>query len=174
MKNLDINQLSEKLDDTKLTSNYGHITRVIGLIIESKGPEVSIGELCLIKSKGKTMKAEVVGFDDNRVLLMPIGEMEGINPGARVIATGEKLKVKVGEEMLGQVLNGVGEPLLDNGETLTGLTERPVDAQPPNPLKRKRITEPLSLGIKSIDGLLTCGRGQRVGIFAGRGVGQST
>ena len=174
MKNLDINQLSKKLDDTSLTSNYGHITRVVGLIIESKGPEVSIGELCLIKNQDKTMRAEVVGFDDNRVLLMPIGEMEGINPGARVIATGEKLKIKVGEEMLGQVLNGVGKPLLNNEKTLSGLTERPVDTSPPNPLKRQRITKPLSLGIKSIDGLLTCGRGQRVGIFAGSGVGKST
>ncbi len=174
MKKVDLSQLSNKLDDTKLSSNYGHITRVVGLIIESKGPEVSIGELCLIKNKSKTVEAEVVGFEDNRVLLMPIGEMEGINPGARVIATGEKLKVKVGEKMLGQVLNGIGEPIMDDSNILTGLAERPVDRQPPNPLERKRITEPLSLGIKSIDGLLTVGRGQRVGIFAGSGVGKST
>ena len=174
MKKVDLSQLSNKLDDTKLSSNYGHITRVVGLIIESKGPEVSIGELCLIKNKSKTVEAEVVGFEDNRVLLMPIGEMEGINPGARVIATGEKLKVKVGEKMLGQVLNGIGEPIMDDSNMFTGLTERPVDRQPPNPLERQRIKEPLSLGIKSIDGLLTVGRGQRVGIFAGSGVGKST
>lgn len=174
MKKVDLSGLSEKLDDTKLTRNYGHITRVVGLIIESKGPEVSIGELCYIKNNDKSVKAEVVGFDDNRVLLMPIGKMEGINPGARVIATGEKLKIKVGENMLGQILNGIGKPILDKDKKLSGLSERPVDRKPPNPLLRKRITEPLSLGIKSIDGLLTCGKGQRVGIFAGSGVGKST
>ena len=174
MKKVDLSGLSEELDDTKLTSNYGHITRVVGLIIESKGPEVSIGELCYIKNNERSVKAEVVGFDDNRVLLMPIGKMEGINPGARVIATGEKLKIKVGENMLGQILNGIGKPILDEDKKLSGLTERPVDRKPPNPLLRKRIKEPLSLGIKSIDGLLTCGKGQRVGIFAGSGVGKST
>lgn len=174
MKKVDLSGLTEELDDTKLTSNYGHITRVVGLIIESKGPEVSIGELCYIKNNNKSVKAEVVGFDDNHVLLMPIGKMEGINPGARVIATGEKLKIKVGENMLGQVLNGIGKPILDKDKKISGLTERPVDRKPPNPLLRKRIKEPLSLGIKSIDGLLTCGKGQRVGIFAGSGVGKST
>ncbi|HKL75955.1 MAG TPA: flagellar protein export ATPase FliI [Halanaerobiales bacterium] len=174
MKKVDLSGLSEELDDTKLSSNYGHITRVVGLIIESKGPEVSIGELCHIKNNERSVKAEVVGFDDNRVLLMPIGKMEGINPGARVIATGEKLKIKVGENMLGQILNGIGKPILDKDKQLSGLTERPVDRKPPNPLLRKRIKDPLSLGIKSIDGLLTCGKGQRVGIFAGSGVGKST
>src|SRR6056297_3315591 len=174
MKKVDLSGLSEELDDTKLSSNYGHITRVVGLIIESKGPEVSIGELCHIKNNERSVKAEVVGFDDNRVLLMPIGKMEGINPGARVIATGEKLKIKVGENMLGQILNGIGKPILDKDKQLSGLTERPVDRKPPNPLLRKRIKDPLSLGIKSIDGLLTCGKGQRIGIFAGSGVGKST
>src|SRR6056297_1568660 len=174
MKKVDLSGLSEELDDTKLSSNYGHITRGVGLIIESKGPEVSIGELCHIKNNERSVKAEVVGFDDNRVLLMPIGKMEGINPGARVIATGEKLKIKVGENMLGQILNGIGKPILDKDKQLSGLTERPVDRKPPNPLLRKRIKDPLSLGIKSIDGLLTCGKGQRVGIFAGSGVGKST
>mgnify|MGYP003867850747 CR=1 FL=1 len=174
MKKVDLSGLSEELEDTKLTSNYGHITRVVGLIIESKGPEVSIGELCYIKNNNKSVKAEVVGFDDNHVLLMPIGKMEGINPGARVVATGEKLKIKVGEKMLGQILNGIGKPILDKDKQFSGLTERPVDRKPPNPLLRQRIKEPLSLGIKSIDGLLTCGKGQRVGIFAGSGVGKST
>jgi len=174
MKKVNLSGLSEELDNAKLTSNYGHITRVVGLIIESKGPEVSIGELCYIKNNEKSVKAEVVGFDDNHVLLMPIGKMEGINPGARVIATGEKLKIKVGENMLGQILNGIGKPILDKDKQLSGLTERPVDRKPPNPLLRKRIKEPLTLGIKSIDGLLTCGKGQRVGIFAGSGVGKRT
>ncbi|MDI3546975.1 MAG: flagellum-specific synthase [Halanaerobiales bacterium] len=174
MKGLDLGKLTGELDDLNLTSNFGHITRVVGLIIESRGPEVSIGELCLIKNGQQVIKTEVVGFDQNKVLLMPIGEMEGINPGARVVATGERLKVKVGESLLGKVLNGLGEPLLNKDEPLPGLKEVPVKAQPPDPLLRKRISEPLSLGIRSIDGLLTCGRGQRVGIFSGSGVGKST
>lgn len=174
MSNLELDKLGKFVEDADLTSNYGHITRVVGLVIESKGPEVSIGELCLIKNGKNTTRAEVVGFDDNRVLLMPIGEMEGINPGARVLATGEKLKVKVGEDLLGQILDGLGRPLLESDKTLSDLRERQVDAQPPNPLLRQRIKKPLSLGIRSIDGLLTCGKGQRVGIFAGSGVGKST
>lgn len=174
MKGLDLDKLTRELDDLNLTSNFGHITRVVGLIIESRGPEVSIGELCLIKNGQQVIKTEVVGFDQNKVLLMPIGEMEGINPGARVVATGERLKVKVGESLLGKVLNGLGEPLLNKDKPLPGLKEVPVKAQPPNPLLRKRISEPLSLGIRSIDGLLTCGRGQRVGVFSGSGVGKST
>lgn len=174
MKGLDLDKLTGELDDLNLTSNFGHITRVVGLIIESRGPEVSIGELCLIKNGQQVIKTEVVGFDQNKVLLMPIGEMEGINPGARVVATGERLKVKVGESLLGKVLNGLGEPLLNKDKPLPGLKEVPVKTQPPDPLLRKRISEPLSLGIRSIDGLLTCGRGQRVGIFSGSGVGKST
>ncbi len=171
---IDLDSLHNKLDDLKLSRNFGHITRVVGLIIESRGPEVSIGELCLIKSGERIIRAEVVGFDENKVLLMPVGEMEGVNPGAKVIATGEKLKVEIGESMLGQILDGLGKPLLANKKSFAGLTEVPVNVQPPDPLSRKRIENPLSLGIKSIDGILTCGRGQRIGIFAGSGVGKST
>ncbi|ACL70436.1 flagellar protein export ATPase FliI [Halothermothrix orenii] len=174
MKGIDFSQLTSVVDRARVTRNYGHITRVVGLIIESKGPEVSIGEICLIKNGKRSVKAEVVGFDKDKVLLMPIGEMRGINPGARVVATGEKLTVKVGEGLLGQVLNGLGQPISSGLKMRHGFTEVPVMAQPPDPLLRKRITEPLSLGIRSIDGLLTCGRGQRVGIFAGSGVGKST
>lgn len=174
MKRLDLTRLSEKLGDLKLTSNFGYTTRVVGLVIESQGPEVSIGEICLIKNGNQEIRTEVVGFDNNKVLLMPIGEMEGINPGARVIATGESLKVKVGKELLGQVLDGLGNPLLVQDKFFSGLTEVSVKAHPPDPLLRKRISEPLSLGIRCIDGLLTCGKGQRFGIFAGSGVGKST
>ncbi len=105
---------------------------------------------------------------------MPIGDMEGINPGARVMATGEKLKVEVGEELLGHVLDGLGRPQSNNLGALTDLDEVPVNNTPPDPLNRERISDALSLGIRSIDGLLTCGRGQRIGIFAGSGVGKST
>ncbi len=174
MKKIDLSSLTNKIDDFEITSNFGHIKRVVGLVIESEGPQASIGEICLIKTANKSITTEVVGFDNNRVLLMPIGEMEGINPGARVVATGEKLQVKVGHGLLGQILDGLGKPLQKNARMQSGFTEVPVMAAPPDPLMRERIKEPLSLGIRCIDGLLTCGRGQRVGIFAGSGVGKST
>ncbi len=173
MKGLDLAKLTSRLDQIQINSNFGRITRVIGLIIESQGPEVSIGELCLIKNGHHLVRAEVVGFDNNRVLLMPLGEMDGITPGARVIATGEQLMVKVGEDLLGKVVDGLGKPIYHQGP-LPGLVDVKVKASPPAPLTRQRITRPLSLGVRSIDGLLTCGRGQRVGIFSGSGVGKST
>lgn len=174
MKKINLSSLTNKIDDLEITSNFGRIKRVVGLVIESEGPQASIGEICLVKAANKTITTEVVGFDNSRVLLMPIGEMEGLTPGARVVATGEKLKVKVGHGLLGQILDGLGKPLQKSGRMQSGFTEVPVMAAPPDPLMRERIKEPLSLGIRCIDGLLTCGRGQRVGIFAGSGVGKST
>jgi flagellum-specific ATP synthase len=115
----------------------------------------------------------VVGFRDNTVLLMPLGDMEGIGPGSSVIATGSTLKVPVGEGMLGRVLNGLGVPI-DGLGPLKFSSLFPVTNPPPNPLERRRITEILELGIKSVDGLLTCGKGQRIGVFSGSGVGKST
>jgi flagellum-specific ATP synthase len=172
MINLDMSKLEDRLNDMNMTRNFGHINRVIGLVIESIGPQASIGELCLIKGEHGDIKAEVVGFDDNKVLMMPIGEMEGIKPGARVVATDQKLKIKVGKELLGEIIDGSGNVLSDND--LSGLNEVPVNRKPPNPLTRERIKEPLSLGVRCIDGFLTCGKGQRLGIFAGSGVGKST
>jgi len=172
MINLDMSKLENRLNDMNMTRNFGHINRVIGLVIESIGPQASIGELCLIKGEQGDIKAEVVGFDDNKVLMMPIGEMEGIKPGARVVATDQKLKVKVGKELLGEIIDGSGNVLSD--ADLSGLNEVPVNRKPPNPLTRERIKEPLSLGVRCIDGFLTCGKGQRLGIFAGSGVGKST
>ncbi|MFW5686718.1 MAG: flagellar protein export ATPase FliI [Halanaerobium sp.] len=172
MIDLDISKLETKLKDINMTRNFGHINRVIGLVIESIGPQASIGELCLIKCEQGDIKAEVVGFDDNKVLMMPIGEMEGIKPGARVVATDQKLKVKVGRELLGKIIDGSGNVI--NDDQLSGLNEVPVNRKPPNPLTRERIKEPLSLGVRCIDGFLTCGKGQRMGIFAGSGVGKST
>lgn len=174
IKVLDNLELEQVIEKTNVNRKFGYVNRVIGLIIESIGPEVSIGELCHIKTAGEDIKAEVVGFDDNKVLLMPIGVMEGITPGAKVIASGDELKVKIGDDLLGSVLDGLGKPLNGDLSDLNHLNEVSVNNQPPDPLKRKRIKNPLSLGIKSIDGLLTCGRGQRLGIFAGSGVGKST
>ncbi len=152
----------------------GRVVRVVGLVIESKGPEASVGEICEIYLKnGGSVKAEVVGFREDRVLLMPLGDMGAIGPGCEVVATGESLKVRVGEGLLGRILNAFGEPIDDKGP-ITWEDEYPLNRKPPHPLKRKRIKEPISIGIRAIDGLLTCGKGQRMGIFAGSGVGKST
>lgn len=153
----------------------GKVSQVIGLTVESMGPDVRIGEVCHIypANSSAPVQAEVVGFKDNKVLLMPLGELGAIGPGCDVVATGKPLTVKVGPELLGKVLDGSGR-LLNGGVFPDTLTEYPVDNQPPNPLSRPRIIEPLSVGVRAIDGLLTVGKGQRIGIFAGSGVGKST
>ncbi len=157
-----------------ITTN-GKVTQVIGLIIESLGPGANLGELCYVFPKtgpGK-IRAEVVGFKENKILLMPLGELGGIGPGCEVVATGESFRIGVGPKLLGRILDGLGNPL-DGIGPVEATAEYPVDAQPPNPMARKRICEPLSVGVKAIDGILTCGKGQRIGIFAGSGVGKST
>ncbi|HOJ77338.1 MAG TPA: flagellar protein export ATPase FliI [Bacillota bacterium] len=152
----------------------GKVSQILGLTIEGDGPAVNMGEYCLIKTKdGELLPSEVVGFKSGRVILMPLGEMTGISPGCEIIASGQQLRVEVGEGLLGRVLDGLGNPMDQKGPLLSGQFY-PLNANPPNPLTRKRINAPLALGIKAIDGLLTCGRGQRVGIFAGSGVGKST
>jgi flagellum-specific ATP synthase len=154
---------------------YGKVVKVVGLTIESSGPSVAIGDVCKVYPRNGTQPyvAEVVGFREDRVLTMPLGEMRGIAPGSDIVATGEPFSVQVSSAMLGRVLNGLGEPIdgkgaIQNGERMS------VYQDPPHPLQRSRITEPISTGIRAIDGLLTLGKGQRVGIFAGSGVGKST
>ena len=156
----------------------GLVTQVIGLVVESIGPAAQVGEICEIRSGGRNaprVKAEVVGFKANRLLLMPLGEMTGIKPGSEVVATGDTQQVTCGDFLLGRVLDGLGAPA-DGRGPLRGLGARsyPINAAPPDALTRRRITEPVSLGIRAIDGLLTMGKGQRMGIFAGSGVGKST
>jgi len=152
----------------------GRVNQILGLTIEGDGPAVNLGEHCLIKLKEREyVSAEVVGFKSGRVVFMPLGDMSGISPGAEIIATGQQLRVEVGEGLLGRVLDGLGNPMDEKGPLLTG-NFYPLSAAPPNPLYRKRITTPLAMGIRANDGLLTCGRGQRIGIFAGSGVGKST
>lgn len=170
----DLTQLEKKLTSANTHLRFGKITQVIGLVIESEGPDVSLGEVCIIQNKdGRPLiQAEVVGFRENRVLLMPFGEMTGINALCRVIPTGKILHIKIGPELLGSILDGLGNPL--SGDELDLALEYPVQNKPPNPLTRMRITDPITLGIKAIDGLLTIGKGQRVGIFSGSGVGKST
>lgn len=153
----------------------GKVTQVIGLTIESQGPDVKLGDVCLIypSSSEQPLEAEVVGFKGNRVLLMPLGELVSIGPGCEVVSTGKPLTVKVGMELLGKVLDGLGKPM-DDSPLPSGLIEVDTNNNPPNPLKRPRIRTPLSVGVRALDGLLTIGKGQRVGIFAGSGVGKST
>jgi flagellum-specific ATP synthase len=161
----------EELETIKYT---GRVERIVGLTIESIGPDVEYGELCKIKlDQGEYLFAEVVGFNRSRVILMPIGDMKGIVPGADVIAAGSALMVPVGDELLGRVISGVGTPMDGKGPIYT--KERyPVTSEPINPLERTVIDQYLSVGIRAIDGLNTVGRGQRLGIFSGSGVGKST
>lgn len=153
----------------------GKITQIVGLVIESQGPSVNMGDLCYISPRGEgvPIPAEVVGFRQNRVLLMPIGEMQGIGPGCEVFSAHKTLKVNVGRHLLGRILDGLGNPIDGKGPLLIN-QEYPLHAIPPHPLSRLRITEKLSVGVRAIDGLLTLGRGQRIGIMAGSGVGKST
>ncbi|CAJ1002433.1 flagellum-specific ATP synthase [Brevibacillus aydinogluensis] len=170
---LDLGKYRQALEGIDPVRVNGKVTQVVGLTIESQGPEVKLGEICQIfPQSGEPIIAEVVGFRDNKVLLMPLGELTSIGPGSDVVATGSALSVKVGPEILGKVLDGLGRPL--QGSIPPGLASYPTNNAPPNPLLRPRIREPLSVGVRAIDGLLTVGKGQRVGIFAGSGVGKST
>lgn len=153
----------------------GKVSKLIGLLIESQGPRVSMGDLCYISSPAAdfSLPAEVVGFRGNQVLLMPLGEMQGIGPGCQVVSARKTLKVAVGRQLLGRILDGLGNPI-DGKGPVSAESEYPLHAAPPPALSRNRIAEPISVGIRSIDGLLTMGRGQRIGIMAGSGVGKST
>lgn len=153
----------------------GRLTRVVGVLVESAGPAARIGEICEIhySRNDPPMLAEVVGFREDRVLLMPYGEIARLARHAEVVATGRSLYVPGSEALLGRVLDGLGRPL-DGRPPVEADELLPVLREPPHPLLRERIREPLSLGVRSIDGLITCGTGQRVGVFAGSGVGKST
>lgn len=155
----------------------GKVRELTGLIVKAVVPNVRVGELCHIQvpGMGRSLKAEVVGFKDNDVLLMPLGDLEGIGPGNDVLPTGDCLRVPVGQSLLGRVLDGLGDPVdTEVKGPLTCETYYPVHNVPPDPLKRRRITRPISVGIKAIDAMLTTGEGQRVGMFAAAGVGKST
>ncbi|HHW02867.1 MAG TPA: flagellar protein export ATPase FliI [Thermoanaerobacterales bacterium] len=163
------------IDEAETIKPRGKIAKIVGLTIESLGPPAEIGEICTITNSkaNKKIIAEVVGFHEKTVILMPLGDMEDVGPGWEVEASGKKLTVPVGPGLLGRVLNGLGNPI-DGKGPLVHEGRYPVFNSPPNPVQRPLITEPLPLGIKAIDALLTCGSGQRVGIFSGSGVGKST
>ncbi|MGV3524938.1 MAG: flagellar protein export ATPase FliI [Candidatus Sericytochromatia bacterium] len=151
----------------------GQVKRMVGHVIEAEGPAVQLGELCELHCDDRICRAEVVGFQEHTVLLMPLDEMHGIRAGTPVVATGRPQLIPVGEELLGRILDPYGEPI-DEGPPLVTAHRSPLDRDPPSPLKRKRIQEILPLGVRVVDTLLTCGKGQRMGIFSGSGVGKST
>jgi flagellum-specific ATP synthase len=162
------------IDGADLVVRRGHVRDVIGLIIEASGLEAEVGEVCMIETgrDRPPVPAEVVGFRDSRTLLMPLGEMHGIGPGKPVTAEGEAFRVPVGEALLGQVVDAFGRPL--DGSALPPTTSRSAAAEPPEPLGRPRIEKRLALGVRALDGFVPCGQGQRLGIFAGSGVGKSS
>lgn len=164
-------QVIQELDEFR---QYGVVTQVVGLTVEAEGPGANLGEICHIERMGgPPVMAEVVGFRQKKLLLMPLGDLAGIGPGSLVTAARSILTVRVGRGLLGRILDGLGNPI-DGGGPLRDYEMYPLNNQPPNPLVRQRIKDPLSVGIRAIDGLLTCGCGQRIGIFAGSGVGKST
>jgi flagellum-specific ATP synthase len=152
----------------------GKVTRLIGLTVEVGGLRCPVGEICRIYSGSmeQPVMSEVVGFKEDKIILMPLGELKGIGPGCMVRPSGKVLSVKVSDELLGRVLDGLGQPI--DGDMAEDYMECPIMNTPPNPLRRPRINSIMATGVRAIDGFLTCGEGQRVGIFAGSGVGKST
>lgn len=169
-------QWRSRLKGARLIKVIGQVTRVIGLTVEVQGINAPIGEVCEIMIPGEPdpVLAEIVGFRDGSSLLMPLGELRGIYQGCDVVPKGKSFNVRVGEQLLGRVLNGLGEPMDDSGPLGIDYKEYPVNNRPPNPLLRRRISEVMSTGVRAVDALLTCGMGQRIGIFSGSGVGKST
>ncbi len=165
----------DKLEEINPVKSVGRVTRAVGLIIEAQGPAVSVGDLCYLSSAntGKTTTLEVIGFRDNHVLLMPLGQMPSVRSGDSVIAAGVSSEIGVGHELLGRTIDALGRPLDGLGK-ITTEQSYPLNRPATNPLSRSNIDEPLETGIRVIDGFLTIGAGQRIGIFGGSGVGKST
>ncbi|SJT62287.1 Probable ATP synthase YscN [Clostridioides difficile] len=173
MIDIDFNNLIKKVNNTSSIYTEGVVNKVIGLTVEVKGIKAFVGELCIIyNEKNAPVNCEVVGFKDGFVVLMPLDELIGISPGCRVVPMRKPLSVKCSDKLLGEIIDGLGKPL--RGEELVEGEDYPLENNPPDPLKRKRIKEIMPTGIRAIDGFLTCGDGQRIGIFAGSGVGKST
>ena len=171
----DFDSFLNHLEEVELTTVHGRITEVVGMLIKAVVPDVKMGEVCLIKRDGEPLMAEVVGFTKEEVFLSPLGEMYGIGPSSEVIPMRMPLHIKVGPELLGRVLNGRGEPMdVEEKGPLNVKEPFSIIRSPPDPLKRKLINEAIPTGVRAIDGVITTGKGQRMGIFAGAGVGKST
>jgi flagellum-specific ATP synthase len=173
---MNLNELIAEIPFIDTYKHYGSVTKVVGIMIEAKGPRSSIGDVCYIYPKNgykKRIIGEVVGFKNNNVLIMPYNEVHDIAPGWIVEGTGRSLEIKVGDALIGKVIDPLGNPM-DGSPLPEALQRWPIEHAPPNPLSRPPIHEILEIGVRSIDSLLTIGKGQRVGIFAGSGVGKST
>jgi flagellum-specific ATP synthase len=172
-----LDNLKRSLEKADLTRVNGRVEQIVGLVIESTGPLASVGEACWIVPStggGVPILAEVVGFRQNRVLLMPLGDMRGLAPGSEVFKTGESFRISVGDALLGRVIDGMGMPLDGKGPLGTMSQSYPIHQDPPPAMERRRIARPVGTGVRAIDSLLTLGEGQRLGIFSGSGVGKST
>ena len=172
---MDLKGFQEALKTFDSTRGVGKIEKIVGLTIESRGPACNIGDVCRIYAKNSKdyILAETVGYNQGNVLLMPYTDIEGVGPGSMVDNTGDKLMVKTGGRLVGRIIDAVGNPL-DGGAPVEYTGETPITGIPVNPLTRPKIAQPIQLGVKAIDGVLTLGKGQRIGIFAGSGVGKST
>ena len=178
-KILDLEKLVTEIRKSQPFRIRGRVTESTSLIIKASVPSVRVGEMCYVTSNSEDvlpLKTEVVGFKEASVFLMPLGEVKGISPESEVVPTGKPFSIRCGYGLLGRVLNGVGEPM-DGGtplDQIPGLTDWSVDRPSPDPYTRQPVDRPIAMGIRAIDGLLTVGRGQRIGLFAGSGVGKST
>ena len=171
---MDLSALARQVRALPSGTMLGRVSKVVGLIVESRGPEGSVGEQMAIHlGDGRRIMAEVVGFHDHHVMLMPVENTDGIRPGLLVEAMGHLPELAVAPALLGRVIDPLGRPL-DGGPEIEARERVPIHGRPPNPMQRRRISEVLATGVRSLDGLLTLGKGQRIGIFAGSGVGKST
>ena len=175
MATIDFTKYYTALENTDSLEHAGRVTKIVGLAVEASGPSSKIGDICELYTLDgeRSMRAEIVGFRDGQTLLMPFGSVEGIGLGSYVVYTGTSLRVPVGKDLAGRILDALGHPFDDLPAPRTEAWY-PADNAPPNPLSRERISEVLPLGVKALDGMLTVGRGQRLGIFSGSGVGKST
>jgi len=175
MATLDFKKYRQVIDELATVTVRGRVSQVIGMVVESNGPGIPVGSICEISTfRGQgSVLAEVVGFADGRVLLMPLGEMRGVEPGGAITLVGGEAQVPVSEAMLGRVIDGLGNPV-DGKGPIESSTAYPLYAEPLNPMQRDRIVEPVDVGVRAINGLLTLGKGQRIAIMAGSGVGKST
>lgn len=172
---MDIELVKNKIQTANLYTEMGRIDKIVGMTVEATGPSCNIGDVCEIEVPGSERQhyAEVVGFRENRVLLMPYDEIEGIGYGSAVKNTKSKLRIPVTNALVGRIVDALGNPI-DGKGPITGESYYSITGKPSNPMERPRIDTPIQMGVKAIDGLLTVGKGQRIGIFAGSGVGKST